>query len=166
MTQAEQLVNKLEDSSRYDYLHIQGYAPFYNAARYLLFGNYKSQTDRIVSVQTVAGTGANFLGARFLSEALRPSAVWLSDPSWVNHANIWTSVGVQVKYYPYWDVENKCLDFERMIQTLELEAMSGDVIVLHGCAHNPTGVDPTKDQWEKIADLCETKGLFPFFDSA
>lgn len=155
-----------EDSSRYDYLPIPGYEPFYTAARELLFGHLDEKKNHFVSVQTISGTGANSLGARFLSGALSPSAVWLSNPSWVNHANIWTTVGVKVKSYPYWNAETRTLDFDNMVQTLVLEATPGDVIVLHGCAHNPTGLDPTKDQWKIIADVCESRGLFPFFDCA
>lgn len=163
---AEEIVKSSEDSGRYDYLPIPGYAPFYTAARDLLFGSLSSPEDNFVSVQTISGTGANSLGAHFLSEALKPSAVWLSNPSWVNHANIWKSVGVPVRSYPYWDPERKALDFEDMIQIISQEATPGDVIVLHGCAHNPTGLDPTKDQWRTIANLCESRGLFPFFDCA
>jgi aspartate aminotransferase len=71
-----------------------------------------------------------------------------------------------VRSYPYWNPERKALDFEDMIQTLTLETTPGDVIVLHGCAHNPTGLDPTKDQWKMIANVCERRELFPFFDCA
>ncbi|KAJ5729470.1 Aspartate aminotransferase [Penicillium malachiteum] len=164
--EAEEIVDSQGDPGRYDYLQIAGYAPFYTAARDLLFGSLDTKVESIVSVQTVSGTGANSLGARFLSESLKPSAVWLSNPSWVNHANIWSLVGVEVKYYPYWNAEKRCLDFENMIGTLESHTKPGDVIVLHGCAHNPTGVDPTKDQWKTIADICQRHGLFPFFDNA
>ncbi|KAH7357335.1 pyridoxal phosphate-dependent transferase [Pyrenochaeta sp. MPI-SDFR-AT-0127] len=119
-----------------------------------------------VTLQTISGTGANSLGARFLSEALKPRCVWLSDPSWVNHQNIWSLAGVETKLYPYWNATKRILDFSKMITTLESQAAAGDVILLHACAHNPTGVDPTKEQWERIADVCEDKGLFPFFDCA
>jgi aspartate aminotransferase len=71
-----------------------------------------------------------------------------------------------VKRYPYWNAKTKKLDFDNMIQKLETEAVSGDIVLLHACAHNPTGVDPTKDQWKAIADVCERNGLFPFFDCA
>ncbi|KAJ5266690.1 Aspartate [Penicillium angulare] len=164
--QIEKQIAAAEDTDRYDYLPIPGYAPFYNKARDILFGYRKDVSNPIISVQTVGGTGANFLGARFLAESLKPSAVWLSDPSWVNHANIWTSVGVKVKYYPYWDAMNKCLDFENMLKMLETKAKSGDVIVLHACAHNPTGVDPKRKQWKRIAEVCKDGKLFPFFDCA
>ncbi|KAJ5965583.1 hypothetical protein N7481_012297 [Penicillium waksmanii] len=164
--EAEEIVKTSEDSGRYDYLPIPGYTPFYTAARDLLFGALSSLEDNFVSVQTISGTGANSLGAHFLSEALKPSAVWLSNPSWVNHANIWKSVGVTVRSYPYWNPERKALDLKDMIQTISQEATPGDVIVLHGCAHNPTGLDPTKEQWRMIANVCESRGLFPFFDCA
>ncbi|KAJ5263329.1 Aspartate [Penicillium angulare] len=153
-------------SARYEYLPISGYEAFIKKARDLLFGSVGPRADYFASLQTISGTGANSLGARFLSNSLKPSAVWLSNPSWVNHANIWGLAGVNVKYYPYWDAERQALDFESLVQKLETEAVPGDVIVLHTCAHNPTGVDPTKEQWTRIADICENLGLFPFFDSA
>lgn len=166
--QAEEYIEKIQDSGRYEYLPITGYAPFHDAARNLLFGHLDdANADQFVSVHTLGGTGANSLGARFLREALNPSAVWLSDPTWVNHHNIWSLVGgVEVRKYPYWDAEKRGLDFENLIQTLEAQATKGDIIVLHACAHNPTGVDPNTEQWKVIADLCERKGLFPFFDCA
>ncbi|KAI3318110.1 aspartate aminotransferase [Xylariaceae sp. AK1471] len=163
---AEEAVKKTQDSGRYEYLPITGFAPFVSTARELLFGQLGDKGDRTVSLHTISGTGANFLGARFLAETLKPSAVWLSDPTWVNHATIWGLAGVDVKKYPYWDVKNKRLDFEHMMETLETEVAPGDVVLLHACAHNPTGVDPTKDQWKRVADVCEERGLFPFFDCA
>lgn len=75
-------------------------------------------------------------------------------------------VGVEVKLYPYWDTKSKALDFQGLIHTLETASTPGDVIVLHACAHNPTGVDPSKEQWTEIASVCERKQLFPFFDCA
>lgn len=122
--------------------------------------------NRTVTLQTISGTGANSLGARFLSESLKPRCVWISDPSWVNHRNIWGLAGVEAKFYPYWNAAKRILDFNKMIDALESQGEAGDVIVLHACAHNPTGVDPSKEQWQRIADVCETKGLFPFFDCA
>ncbi|KAK9441904.1 aminotransferase [Metarhizium brunneum] len=137
---AEEVVKKTQDSGRYEYLPISGLAPFVSAARQVLFGPLGSKEARVVSLQTISGTGANFLGAKFLAESLKPSAV---------------------RRYPYWDATNKRLDFEHMIQRLETAAAPGDVVLLHACAHNPTGVDPTKDQWTRVADVCEKKGLFP-----
>ncbi|OKL55998.1 hypothetical protein UA08_08790 [Talaromyces atroroseus] len=163
---AEGYVDNGQNPGRYEYLPITGYAPFHHAARDLLFGPLNVSTEHFVSLQTLAGTGANSLGARFLKESLNPSAVWLSDPTWVNHHNIWSLVGVEIKTYPYWNAVNRGLDFDNLIHTLKTRATKGDVIVLHACAHNPTGVDPSKEQWKTIADVCEQKGLFPFFDCA
>ncbi|KAI1811230.1 aspartate aminotransferase [Poronia punctata] len=163
---AEKLVRDTVGSDRYEYLPISGFAPFVSAARQVLFGPLGDNEKKVVSLQTISGTGANFLGARFISDTLKPSAVWLSDPSWVNHANIWGLVGVEVKQYPYWDAKNKSLNFEGMIHQLETATAPGDVVLLHACAHNPTGVDPNKDQWRQVADICEKRGLFPFFDCA
>lgn len=159
-------MKEAQGSDRYEYLPISGLAPFVSTARQVLFGPLGDNESRVVSLQTISGTGANFLGARFLAETLKPSAVWLSDPSWVNHANIWSLVGVDVKRYPYWSAKTKQLDFEAMIGKLETEASPGDVVLLHACAHNPTGVDPSKEQWKLVADICEKRGLFPFFDCA
>ncbi|KAM0212633.1 hypothetical protein ACHAQI_004589 [Fusarium lateritium] len=158
---AEEIVRKTQDSGRYEYLPIPGYAPFISSARQVLFGPPEQTESRIVSLQTISGAGANALGARFLARSLNPSAVWISDPSWFNHAIIWGLVDVGVKRYPYWNSKTKGLDFDNMVQKLETEAVPGDVILLHACAHNPTGVDPTKEQWKKIADICETRQLFP-----
>ncbi|KIW37768.1 uncharacterized protein PV06_09760 [Exophiala oligosperma] len=147
---ADEIVARSQGSDRFEYLPIRGYSPFYTAARDLLFGSLGLKENRTVSVHTVAGTGANSLGARFLKETISPSAVWVPDPTWVNHHNIWSLAGVEVK----------------TLSRMRLNPERGDVIVLHACAHNPTGVDPTKEQWRMIASLCESKGLFPFFDCA
>lgn len=122
--------------------------------------------SQVASIHTIAGTGANSLGARFLKETTHPSAVWLPSPTWVNHHNIWSLAGVDIKTYPYWNPAQRGLEFEKMLRVLEDEATRGDIIVLHACAHNPTGVDPTKEQWIAIASMCEKIGLFPFFDCA
>jgi aspartate aminotransferase, cytoplasmic len=117
-----------------------------------------------VSIQTLGGTGANHLGAMFLSRS-REMTVWISDPTWLNHHQIWDLLGTKRKSYPYFDNETRALDFNGMLRVLE-NAVAGDVVLLHACCHNPTGVDPTQDQWIAIADLMARKNLFPFFDAA
>ncbi|EEP76182.1 hypothetical protein UREG_01031 [Uncinocarpus reesii 1704] len=164
----------------HEYLPIAGYAPFIALARDLVFGaDSPLDTAQIASLQTVSGTGANHIGARFLADFLPPLVhgkkrkVWISDPTWVNHHLIWELVSsgttgspVERRTYPYYHAPTRSLDFEGMMAVLEKDATRGDVVLLHACAHNPTGIDPTRAQWLKIADLCERKGLFPFFDSA
>ncbi|GAB7354209.1 hypothetical protein MBLNU459_g4755t2 [Dothideomycetes sp. NU459] len=153
----------------HEYPPIAGFAPFIESARDLLFGNPDPElTSRISSIQTISGTGACHIGARFLAETLKPRRIWMSDPTWGNHHLIWdlAAGNVEQRLYPYYDGEKCRLDFEGMMSTLEQDASEGDIVLLHACAHNPTGLDPAKEQWVKIADLCERKGLFPFFDSA
>ncbi|KAF3480409.1 putative Aspartate aminotransferase [Arthroderma uncinatum] len=178
---AEQLL--LDDPTfDHEYLPIPGYAPFYNLARDLIFGTEDSSIpkDRIASLQTISGTGANHIGARFLADHLPhlPTAgakrtIWISDPTWANHHLIWNLVSsgssgnpIELKTYAYYHEPTRSLNFDGMMKDLEANATTGDVILLHACAHNPTGIDPTRSQWLQIADLCERKGLFPFFDSA
>lgn len=122
----------------------------------------------IASIQTIAGTGANHLGALLLAKACRPRTVWISDPSWINHQEIWNLVdsSVQRKTYPYFNAESFTVNFEAIIETLQSKAVGGDVVILHGCAHNPTGLDFNKDQWKVISRVCQEKKLVPFFDLA
>ncbi|PYI25762.1 aspartate transaminase, cytoplasmic [Aspergillus indologenus CBS 114.80] len=173
--EAERQLLAEADLSRHEYTSIQGDVAFLELARDLLFGlnnhsffrEKQGETKaRIASVQTIAGTGANHLGALFLATHLKPRAVWLSDPSWDNHRRIWELVGVPCKSYPYYSSSTHSLDFAGMMSTLESEAQEQDVILLQACAHNPTGVDPSKEQWKALADLVEAKRLFPFFDCA
>ncbi|CAK7216764.1 hypothetical protein SEUCBS140593_002980 [Sporothrix eucalyptigena] len=153
------------DPHRHDYRAIEGDTEFLALARDFTFST-ACEANRLTSVQTVSGSGANHVGARFLAETLRPRRVWLSNPTWSNHELIWETVGVPIHFYPYYNAETRNFDFEAMMATLEKEAQANDVIVLHACAHNPTGLDPNQAQWAAIGELCQRKGLFPFFDNA
>ncbi|EED19326.1 aspartate transaminase, putative [Talaromyces stipitatus ATCC 10500] len=173
--QVEQELHSQNNPARHEYLPIEGDREFLDHARDLMFGFNKNDTDvekeakakkRIASVQSISGTGANHLGAAFLAHHLKPKHVWVSIPTWANHHTIWELQGIERKGYPYFDASTCAFNFEGAITTLENEAEEGDVILLHACAHNPTGVDPSKEQWKKIAELCQRKRLFPFFDSA
>lgn len=174
--EVEKLLAEENSPTRHDYLPIAGDLEFLALARDLTFSfNSNTVTSpsirqlqecRIASVQTVSGTGANHIGARFLADHVKPQHVWLSDPTWANHHTIWESVGIEQKLYPYYKVADCTFDFEGMMKTLEEEAQPKDIVVLHACAHNPTGLDPTQEQWKEIAALCQRKQLFPFFDNA
>jgi aspartate aminotransferase, cytoplasmic len=163
-----------QDCSRHEYQAIEGDREFLEHARDLMFGlerdsespAIKAAKRRIASVQTVSGTGANHIGATFLAQYLKPKNVWISNPSWSNHDAIWGLAGITRKSYPYFNPSTRSFEFDGAMSILEAEAQEGDVILLHACAHNPTGLDPSREQWMAIADLCERKGLFPFFDSA
>ena len=175
--EAESQLHEERSESRHEYLTIQGDMEFLRLARDLAFSlddDSKSEhgqkdrvdKDRITSIQTVSGTGANRLGAEFLARELKPSTVWIPEPTWGNHHAIWDLARVDIKTYPYYDFEGKCFDYKHTEMTLNAQAQKGDVVVLHACAHNPTGADPSKEQWKNLARLFQTKGLIPFFDLA
>ena len=110
------------------------------------------------------------LGAAFLAKFYNPKtadakAIYVSSPTWANHAQIFSNVKLPMKSYPYFSKETKGLDFEGMIGAIE-SASEGSIVLLHACAHNPTGVDPTKEQWKKIGKVMKQRKQFPFFDCA
>jgi len=108
------------------------------------------------------------LGAAFLAEHLKPKNVFFSDPTWSNHHLVWevAAPNVMQKLYPYYHTPTQGLDFDGMIAVLQDEAVENDVVILHACAHNPTGIDPSHNQWQQLAQLFQKKKLFAFFDSA
>ena len=129
-----------------------------------VFGK-EADRNRIRAAQSVGGSGA----LRVLSELMkrgRPDAsIWVSDPSWPNHIPLLGSAGYPMKTYNYYDNANSRVDLDAMLASLD-KAPKGDIVVLHGCCHNPTGADLTLDQWNKVIDLLEAKELFPFVDLA
>lgn len=165
--QAKELLHK-QSALNHEYLPIGGSATFLNSAKELILGVSTDSRSNVVSLQTISGTGANHMGAEFLAQQLKPKHVLISDPTWNNHHLIWTVAGPDViqKKYPYYRSETRSLDFEGMLSTLETEAVENDVVILHACAHNPTGIDPTRDMWKTLAQLFKRKKLFAFFDSA
>ncbi|KAK3943257.1 aspartate aminotransferase, cytoplasmic [Diplogelasinospora grovesii] len=155
----------------HEYLPIAGLASFTTKACELILGGASPAISekRVTSVQTISGTGAVHLGALFLARFYKihgaNRTVYLSNPTWANHNQIFTNVGIPIATYPYFDKQTKGLDFEGMKKTLA-DAPERSIILLHACAHNPTGVDPTPEQWREIAGLMRAKKHFPFFDCA
>jgi len=150
----------------YNYLPIDGDAA-YDAAvvKQVLGADHPAVTGGLaVSVQTLGGSGALKVGGDFL-HAIGATALLLSDPSWDNHAAILGGAGLAVGYYRYYDAANRCVDFTGMIDDLRAAA-PGTVVVLHGCCHNPTGYDLTRDQWGQVLDVVEAGQLIPFIDMA
>ncbi|KAF2864383.1 PLP-dependent transferase [Piedraia hortae CBS 480.64] len=161
-----------DPSLNHEYLPIAGLAEFTSASQKLIFGGDAKaiKENRVTTVQTISGTGAVHLGALFLAKFYHPAneaakAVYISTPTWVNHNQIFGNVKLPIKNYPYFSKSTKGLDFEGMISTLT-SAPENSVILLHACAHNPTGVDPTKEQWKQIAQVMKSRNQFPFFDCA
>ncbi|KAH8681704.1 aminotransferase class I and II [Xylariales sp. PMI_506] len=153
----------------HEYAPIAGIASFTSKAAELILGGPTSpaiKEKRVTSLQTISGTGAVHLGALFLAKFFPGTKkVYLSNPTWANHNQIFSNVGIPIAQYPYFSKETKGLDFEGMKSAL-LGAPERSIILLHACAHNPTGVDPTFDQWKEIAEIVRAKGHFPFFDTA
>ena len=149
------------------YLPIDGMGMYNAATQKLLFGSDAPVVAeaRVVTVQALGGTGGLRLGADFLKQ-LRPDAkVLISDPSWENHLALFTQAGFEVATYPYYDPETLGLDFGGMCAALNAAA-PGTIVVLHACCHNPTGVDPTPEQWTTLIEIVVARGLMPFMDLA
>lgn len=121
--------------------------------------------DRTTGVQTPGGTGALRLGAELLARAHPDATVWIGAPTWPNHAPIFREAGLRTANHRFYDIEQSRIDFAAMLQELE-QARAGDVLLLHGCCHNPSGADFSAVQWQAIAALCAARGLIPFIDLA
>merc|ERR1712224_441387 len=150
-----------------EYLPIDGFANFNKVSAELMFGADSPllKDGKIVTLQSLSGTGSLRVGAAFINRFFPGASVYIPNPSWGNHKNIFADAGVDVQQYKYFDKETIGLDFAGMKSDLQ-NAPAGSVVILHACAHNPTGIDPTREQWTEILDICQTKGLLPFFDSA
>ncbi|KAH9305334.1 hypothetical protein KI387_009738, partial [Taxus chinensis] len=164
--QAEELL--IQDRSRYkEYLPITGLADFNKLSSKLILGNDSPaiQERRVATVQCLSGTGSLRVGAEFLSRHYSQHIIYIPVPTWGNHPKIFKIGGLGVKTYRYYDPKTRGLDYRGMLEDLQT-APSGAIVLLHACAHNPTGVDPTQEQWEGIHQLIRHKDLLPFFDSA
>ncbi|CAD7705087.1 unnamed protein product [Ostreobium quekettii] len=157
----------LEKGENKEYLPIDGLAAFKKATVELLLGadSPAVKEGRVATIQSLSGTGSLRVAGQFLSRFCSGRTLYISDPTWGNHKAIFTDAGVPWKTYRYFDPETVGLDEEGMMADLKA-APEGSVVLLHGCAHNPTGVDPTKEQWKQICDLCHERQLLPFFDVA
>lgn len=160
----------------HEYLPIGGLPAFTKAAQELLFKEDSAvlQDKRVLTVQTLSGTGALRLAAAFLERFLGLTTrqvsnardVYVPTPTWANHIPLFTDAGCPApKQYRYYDKTTCGLDFTGLTEDLQ-NAKNGSVVVLHACAHNPTGVDPSVEQWKDISMLMKEKGHFAFFDCA
>ncbi|KAM9569536.1 aspartate aminotransferase, mitochondrial [Salvelinus alpinus] len=151
-----------------EYLAIGGLGDFTKACAKLALGddNEVIKSGRNITVQTISGTGSLRIGANFLSRFHTEARdVYLPKPSWGNHTPIFRDAGMQLKAYTYYDPKTCGFDFQGALNDIS-KIPEKSVIMLHACAHNPTGVDPRPEQWKEIADLVKKRNLLVFFDMA
>ena len=121
---------------------------------------------RIGASQTAGGSGALRLGAELLKVVAPEATVWASTPTWANHIPLISEAGLKMGSYPYYNRETLGVDFEDMLDYLDTNAKRGDIVLLHGCCHNPTGADLSPAEWDRLAPFMEERGLFPYIDLA
>lgn len=156
-----------ERSAPHVYLPIDGIAAYDRAVQKLVFGADSEilRAGHVVTVQALGGTGALKVGADFLRRFAPAAQVWISDPSWENHRALFENAGFNVNVYPYYDAATRGLDFAGMVGALD-RMPPGAIVVLHACCHNPTGVDPSPEQWSRILEVVRSRGHVPFLDIA
>ena len=115
-------------------------------------GHEVEKSGRAATSHTPGGTGALRVAADFIHQQMPKATVWLTQPTWPNHPQIFAAAGVPTKSFPYFDAKTNSLAFDECIAAIK-KIPAGDVIMLHGCCHNPTGIDPTPEQWKKLADV-------------
>jgi len=169
-------VRKAEESLLADSTANKEYAPIAGDAAYVKLAlgfayGTDLNLDNVAGVQSLSGTGACRIGGHFLSKFVpKPDGcdkvpIYIPSPTWGNHIAIFKEAGMDVRRYRYYNSETNRLDYEGLLEDLK-DAPEGSVILLHACAHNPTGCDPTMDQWKDISTLIKSKGHQVFFDSA
>ena len=149
------------------YLPIDGSAAFQAATQDLLFGTGHEiiASKRAATAQAPGGTGALRVAADFIAATLPSPTVWVSDPTWPNHPGVFKAAGLQVRTYPYFDAATHGVKYEALADAVA-GIPAGDVLVLHGCCHNPTGVDLSPAQWQQIAAIVAERGILPLLDFA
>ncbi|MGI8981156.1 MAG: amino acid aminotransferase [Pirellulaceae bacterium] len=157
----------LEREKSKGYLSIEGLAEYGSRVQELLFGaGHEILTSgRAVTAQTPGGTGALRVAADLLRKHFPTAKVWMSKPTWANHPAVFAAAGQQVETYAYIDAAGQGLDFSAMLFALK-QIPAGDIVLLHACCHNPTGIDPTPEQWREIAQVLAERKLLPLVDFA
>jgi aspartate/tyrosine/aromatic aminotransferase len=156
-----------QDETSKAYLPIEGDRQFARYVQKLILGSsHRLAGDaRLITVQTPGGTGGLRLAVDFLRRQNPTTTVWIPDPTWVNHAKLCEAAGLSVRTYPYLDETRRRLSFKKLLMALT-STKQGDVVLLHGCCHNPSGIDPTPDQWHQLAGLLRDRHVVPLLDFA
>jgi aspartate/tyrosine/aromatic aminotransferase len=162
MKEAERIL--LETQETKSYLGSAGDKRFAELLRPVLLGEH-ADDDRLAGLQTPGGCGALRLGFELIATVNPNARVLVGTPTWPNHPPIIQSVGLQIVEYPYYDRSASSIRFDAMVAALQ-EGRSGDVVLLHGCCHNPTGADLNDEQWTEVTRIVADRGLLPFVDIA
>ncbi|MGI9473792.1 MAG: aromatic amino acid transaminase [Rubripirellula sp.] len=155
----------VEQEATKGYLPISGVPEYCGQVRDLIFGD-AVENARVAVLQTPGGTGALRVAAGFLASQLAPVRIWTPNPTWANHSPVFASEGVPMESYRYLAKDRTSFDFEGMLDDLKTKTTPRDAVLLHACCHNPTGVDPTPEQWKEIAAVVSEKNLLPVIDFA
>lgn len=157
----------LQSENTKNYLGIEGSPEYAAAVQELLFGATHEvlTSKRSVTAQAPGGTGALRVAADFIARMFPKARVWLSDPTWPNHPSVFKAAGLEVGTYPYFDAAANGVKFDAMLAAIKTMP-AGDVLLLHGCCHNPTGADLTVAQWQQIAAVVTERKLLPLVDFA
>ena len=163
--QAEKIILQSQDSKTY--VGPNGAADYNETIAKLILGQdlFQSLGKRRVTVQTPGGCGGLRLAAEFIGKANAEATVWVSDPTWANHNPLIGSAGLKFKSYPYYDHESHSVKFIDMLKILQ-QVPQGDLVLLHGCCHNPSGADLSPEQWEAVRDVALQQGFNVFIDLA
>ncbi|MFC6440789.1 amino acid aminotransferase [Bowmanella sp. JS7-9] len=164
--QAQVILQGKEDSKTY--IAPQGVQGFIDGMLTLLLGEASPVilADRVAAVQAPGGCGSLRILAELVARANPDTTVWVSDPTWANHIPLIGDAGLKIETYPYFDKASASIKFDAMAECLRTQVKAGDMVLLHGCCHNPTGADLTPEQWHVIADIVVEKGIVPFVDVA
>jgi len=154
----------LETQATKSYVSPTGSAPFCEAMIRQVFGT-TMDTSRVRAVQSVGGSGALRILADLIRETRPTAKAWVSDPSWPNHVPLLGAAGLEIRRYPYYDAARGAVDIDGMLAALD-GAPEGDIVVLHGCCHNPTGADLSMDDWRRVIAVLKSRKLFPLVDLA
>ena len=162
---AEKAILEKQDSKTY--VAIAGNAAFNRGVEEVLYGKDHPalRAGRVSTVQTPGGSGGLSVAGHLVARAKPGARIYLSEPTWPNHQPLLKGAGLQLDSYPYYDYAKHRVDFEPMLKRLD-KASAGELVLLHGCCHNPCGADLTREQWQAVADVCERRGLVPFIDIA
>ena len=161
--EAEQRI--VDEETTKSYMPIGGAPEYAQAVQSLLLGDARAAEGRFRTAHTPGGTGGLRVGADSIKSFAPDAAVWLSKPTWANHRAVFSAAGLAIEEYPYYNAASHGVDFDAMLETLN-RVPAGDVVLLHVCCHNPTGVDLSLEQWKQVASIAAERGWTPFLDFA